>query len=287
MLSQQIANGLATGLCYAVLACGMSLTYSASRVVNFAHGDLFVLGAFVGLILNRTFGLPFPIAAFGAIVVVATVSALLGIAVVDRIRGSLFQSVATIAFSLGLRDLMLIAFGSDSASFPPLYPSGAMAVGFASVPWASFWVGGLLACVVTVFGFLMVRSRWGLWMRASASHGALAEAGGISVRRMRILAFAVSGALAAVAAVVVGPIWQVSYGLGGLVGVKAFAAAVVGGFGNLRGAVWGGLALGLAESLFGGYVSSAWRDLAVYGLLIVVLLSAPRGLFGTGFRRVA
>jgi branched-chain amino acid transport system permease protein len=287
MLTQQIANGIATGLAYAVLASGLSLTFSATRIVNFAHGDLFVLGAFLCLSLQREFDVPyFPAAAISVACIVA-LSALIGLGVVDRIKGTLAQSIATIALGLGLRDGVLIVFGSDSASFPPLYPDGVFQFAAARIPWSSAFVAVILTVIVLAFTAFMRHSRWGLWMRAAAINNRLAESVGISVRQTRVLAFAVSGGLAAVAAVVVGPVWQVSYGLGPLVAVKAFAAAIIGGFGDLRGAFVGGLVLGLLESLFAGYVSSQWRDAAVYGLLMGILILSPRGIFQTFIRRIA
>ncbi len=287
MLAQQLANGVATGLCYGVLAAGLSLTYSASRVVNFAHGDLFVVSAFVCLTLQKQAGFSYAAAALIAIAGASALSGLIGFAVVDRIRPGIKQSIATIAIALGLRDGILVYFGSDSASFPALYPEGVLTAVGATIPWSTALTAAGFAVVVVGFGLWMEKSRWGIWMRAAAMNPSLASSVGVSVGRMRILAFCLSGGLAAAAAALIGPSWQVNHALGGLIAVKAFAAAVIGGFGDLRGAVLGGLALGLAESMFAGYVSSAWRDLAVYGLLLLVLALKPTGLLSMAARRIA
>lgn len=287
MLAQQLSNGIATGLCYAVLAAGMSLTYRSSRVVNFAHGDLFVLAAFVCLSLQKHLGMPYLIAAIASVMVATGVSGAVGFAIGKKIRSGLAQSIATIAISLGLRDAMLIGFGSDSASFPKLYPDGVVSIAHATLPLAAVFIAIGLTIAVIGFRFTMENSRWGLWMRASAVNPVLASSVGISVLGMSILAFCISGALGAIAAVMVGPVWQINYALGGTIGVKAFAAAVIGGFGDLRGAIFGGIALGLAEALFAGYVSSAWTDVAVYGLLLLTLTAIPRGIMSLAARRVA
>lgn len=281
MLAQQISNGIASGLAYAVLAAGLSLTFSATRIVNFAHGDLFVLGAFLCLSLQRLWGVPYAIAAPVAVGVVAALSALIGLGILNRIRGTLYQTIATIAIGLGLRDGILLMFGSDTASFPELYPQGVFEIGGARVSWSALYIAVALTVIVIAFRYFVINTRWGLWMRGAALNERLADSVGISVTRTRIGAFAISGALAALAAVIVGPIWQVSHGLGPLVAVKAFAAAIIGGFGDLRGAFLGGLIIGLLDSLFAGYVSSQWRDAAVYALLLLVLVVAPRGLFPT------
>jgi branched-chain amino acid transport system permease protein len=286
MLGQQLANGLVVGLIYGLLALGLSLAFATTRIVNFAHGEMFTLGAFLGLTIQRETGLPFPIVAAASALAVFVLASLLAQFVLWRLETPLQRSVATIALALGLRDAMLIAFGSDSASFLPVFPAGSWEVGGVVVPRSFAWVGGLTLVLILAFVAFVERSRWGIWMRATSQDADLAAVAGIRTRRVQTLAFGLGAMLAAAAALLVGPTWQISYATGIPVALKAFTAAVIGGLGNLWGALLGGLLLGLGEALFAGYLSSSWKDFWVYLLLIGVIVFLPRGLFAAQAERL-
>jgi branched-chain amino acid transport system permease protein len=278
MFSQQLANGLVVGLIYGLLALGLSLAFATTRIVNFAHGEMFTLGAFLGLTIQRGTGLPFLLVAVVSALAVFFLASLLAQFVLWRLETPLQRSVATIALALGLRDAMLIAFGSDSASFLPVFPEGSWDMGPVVVPRSFAWVGGLTLLLLLAFVGFVERSRWGIWMRATAQDVELAAAAGVRTRRVQTLAFGLGAMLAAAAALLVGPTWQISYASGIPVGLKAFTAAVIGGLGNLWGALLGGILLGLGEALFAGYLSSAWKDFWVFLLLIGVIVFLPRGI---------
>ena len=286
MLPQQLANGLSLGFVYALLALGLALVYSTSRVVNFAHGDVFTLGAFLGLVLQRDMGMHFGFAAAGASIAIFLGGAVFSYHVLWRLPTSLERSVATIALGLGLRDGMLILFGSDSESFDAVYPTGVIRLIGANLP-ASLLVISILTGLLLVGVGLVVRfTRVGIQMRAAAQDPELAAMIGISTRSVQALAFGSGCMLAAAAGVLVGPVWQVYYAAGAPVGIKAFTAALLGGFGSLAGATLGGLMVGVLEALLAGYVSSTWKDLGVYACLLITLLLLPRGLIRTALGRV-
>lgn len=286
MLGQQIANGVASGLVYGLLALGFSLAYATTRVINFAHGDIFAVGAFVGLSLQQSAGLPFPVAALIAILLVAISATIFAYSLLWRLRTTLERSVATIALALILRDGMLLLFGSDSASFGAVFPEGSIHIGTVAMPRASLVIMAASLCLLASFWWLSGRTRWGLWMRATAQDAELAAANGIPTRSIQAIAFGLGSSLAAAAGLLIGPAWQMHYAVGTVVGVKAFTAAMLGGLGHLTGALAGGLLLGVAEAILAGYGSSAWKDLTVYACLLAVLLLAPRGLFAMGKRRL-
>lgn len=287
MLGQQIANGLIIGLVYGVLALGFSLAYSTTRVVNFAHGEMFTLGTFVALTLQRTASQAFLVAGVAAVVLLFLIGAAFAQVVLSRLPTPLGRAVATIALSLGLRDGMLLVFGSDSASFLPVFPEGAFDVAGVAVPRASLVVVPGVGLLLALFTLYSARAKWGLWMRAAAQDEVLAKAVGIPVPRVRAAAFGIAAALAAAAGVLIGPLWQVNYAAGSLVAVKAFTAAMIGGLGNLSGAILGGLVLGVGEALLAGYVTTVWKDVAIYACLLAVIVLAPRGLLATAVRRLS
>lgn len=279
MLCQQLVNGVLVGLIYGLLALGFSLAYSTTRVINFAHGEMFTLGAFLGLALQRSGGLPFAVAAPASVLLVGVAGAVFGYLVLRPLGSALVRSVATIALSLVLRDGMLIAFGSDSVSYPPVYPPGSLSAGWLAVPRSSVVIAAITLVLLVGFGAVLSRSRWGIWTRATAQDEELAATVGIPTGHIQALAFGAGSALAAAAGVLITPTWQVHYAAGMVVGLKAYTAAMFGGLGNLSGALAGGILLGAAEALLAGYVSSTWKDLAVYLCLFVVLVFLPRGLF--------
>jgi branched-chain amino acid transport system permease protein len=286
MLVQQLMNGLSTGLIYGLLALGFSLAYSTTRVINFAHGEFFTLGAFLGITLQRWGGLSPIAAAIVAALSVTAVAAAFAYGVLWRLPSALTRAVATIAASLALRDGMLLAFGSDTASFSTSSLQRTVSVLTVVVPRYTLDLTIWTAVLLIALWLLLKRTRIGVHMRATAQDRELAASAGIRVRHVEAIAFGVAALGAAAAGLLIGPSWQVNFAAGSIVGVKAFTAAMVGGLGRLGGAVIGGILLGLTEAIFAGYVSSAWKDLAVFMLLLLTLLWFPRGLFSFRAQRL-
>jgi branched-chain amino acid transport system permease protein len=284
VLIQQIINGVCTGLVYGLLALGFSLAYSTTRVINFAHGEFFTLGAFIALTLQRSAHLSYVSAAAFSSVVVALAAFGVAYLVLWWLPSTLLRTVATIALSLALRDGMLLAFGSDTASFPTM-PSVAVVVFGIAIPTYTVTLLSATGVLLVVLWFILTHTREGLHMRATAQDRELAASNGVAVRRVEATAYAFAALGAAAAGLLIGPSWQVNYAAGTVVGIKAFTAAMVGGLGRLGPAVLGGLLLGMTEALFAGYVSSSWSDLSVFLLLLVMLVAFPRGLFVTRSER--
>lgn len=286
MLIQQIINGLSIGALYALLALGLSLAYATGRVVNFAHGDLFSLGAFLTVSLHEAFGGYFLLDAVVSSLLVGGVGTLFGWYFLWRLQ-PLERSVATIVIGLGMRDGMLIAFGSDSASLPGVYAAGAINIGAVTLPWGAVIVAGITVALLVSTWWLVSRTQFGVQMRATAENPGLAARSGIVTRRVQAAAFGLSCGLAAAAGATLIPIWQVYSGAGVPIGLKAFAAAMLGGFGRLGGAVVGGLCIGVGEALVSGYVSSTWKDLVMYSGLLIIVAALPRHISRAGVPRVS
>jgi branched-chain amino acid transport system permease protein len=286
MLTQQLLNGISLGFAYGVLATGLSLGQSVSGVINFAHGDLFVLAAFLTLTL-QSLGYPYLLCGLISICLTAAIGLVFAWLVLDHLVGSIEKSLATIALSLGLTDAMLLAFGSDTAAFRRIYPEGVIRLGTAVTDWATIFAALLLAAVTILFTVFREHTNIGLALRATAEDPLLASRLGIPINWYRRGAFVIAAVLAALAAAIIGPTWQINYRMGEGLTLMAFTGAMIGGLGNPTGALAGGIVLGLAEALFAGYVSSSWRDLFIYALLILLLVIRGRGLIRETERRVA
>lgn len=276
MLEQQIANGVTIGLVYGLLAIGLAMAYSTTKIVNFAHGELFTFGAFIGLTLQRHLHLPFVVAASSAVLLVFLLVGLFAYLILWKLKSPLERSVATIALGLALRDLMLVLFGSDSESFAAVYPEGTLSLGSLTFSYATVLVCLVTLVLLTAVALVVRKTQCGMWMRATAQNEQLAATTGIHTRLVQAGAFGGGAALAAVAGLLITPQWQVYYGGGTVVGLKAFTAALIGGLGSFRGALLGGIIVGLVEALLAGYVSSTWKDLDVYVFLILSMLVVPR-----------
>lgn len=285
MLAQQIMNGLETGLIYGLLALGFSLAYRTTRVVNFAHGEFFTLAVLTGATIESAWSLPSLAMALAASTVTVLVAGSLAYFVLWRLKSSLERTVATIAASLALRDGMLLAFGSDSSSLHPFLGEGSWFLSGTSIPKNSIALMILTGLLLAVFWIVITRTRLGIQMRATAQDRELAAVSGIKIRNVEFFAFALGALAAAAAGLLVGSSWQVNYATGTVVGIKAFTAALLGGFGRLGGAILGGLVLGVTEALFAGYISSTWKDFSVFLVLLAVLLVFPKGLLSLREKR--
>jgi len=283
----QIANGLILGSMYALIAIGFSMIYGIVRLINFAHGDIFTIGAFTTLASVTLIGLPFPV----AIIVTLAAGALCGI-LTERIafrpmRGApqVTGFIASLAVSIFLENLAVLTISAQPRSFlVPDYLSRLVSLGPISVRVIDLGIIAL-AIVFMVALVLFVRfTKVGVAMRATSDNYDVARLMGININHMIMLAFAIGSGLAAVS----GLMWGSKYGqispfMGLLLGLKAFVAAVIGGIGSIPGAMLGGYVLGLSEVLFVGLLPpeySGYRNTFVFGTLILVLLVMPNGLLG-------
>lgn len=290
-LPQHLLNGLSLGSIYALIALGYTLVYGILRLFNFAHGDLFMMGAYAALGAGAAMGaaqLAGPFGFSAALAVSMGATALLGLAV-ERfcyrpLRGQprINLLITAVGVSLLLENLGQVLFGATPRVFPSLLEEAeAFSLLGASVSRLDLAV--LLTTLALLAGleWVVLGTRLGRAMRAVAHDHDTASLVGIPVDKVIAFTFALGSALAAAAAVLYGVKYpRVDPLMGILPGLKAFVAAVLGGVGNLKGAVLGSLILGLAETLVSAYGASTWRDALAFGILIGILMFKPAGLFG-------
>jgi branched-chain amino acid transport system permease protein len=280
----QLLFGLAIGSIYSLVAIGFSMIYRATGLLHFAHPDLMMMGGMIGYTLATRTALPMPVLFVFAGLAVAVLSYLIdrfGFRPMRRHGTSLNLVIATIGWSIILVNVALFVWGTAPLSYPQAYlPKGRMIAGIVIVPQNLVMLGVGLAAMAALHAFF-TRTVVGQALRATAENPVAAQLMGIRVERMMALTFLLSGFLAGGAGVLVASIVYANFDLG-LIGIKSFAAAVLGGFGHVGGAMAGGLLLGVVETIGAFYVSSAFKDIIAYTLLILILLLRPQGIFGGG-----
>ncbi len=279
---QLITNGVATGCIYGLVALGFVLIYNAVNTVNFAQGDLVMVGAFMGVGLVTMLGLPSWIGYMIVIAVMAVLGLLFERIAYHPLRNKPLVTViiSTLGIGIILRNAARIGFGPLPLNLPPVFGARPFVVfGTAILPQNVFIVAVTLLLVLGQYLFF-TRTTLGLMMMATAQDREAARLVGVRVDRMVAITFAWATVLAAIAGLLLAPIFFVTTDMGNTVILKAFAASVVGGFGSLAGAMAGGIFLGLVEALGATYVSSAYKDGFAFVVLILVLLLRPRGFFG-------
>ena len=280
----QLLFGLAIGSIYSLIAIGFSMIYRATGLLHFAHPDLMMMGGMIGYTLATRTALPMPVLFVLAGLAVAVLSYLIdrfGFRPMRRHGASLNLVIATIGWSIILVNVALFVWGTAPLSYPQAYlPRGRMIAGIVIVPQNLVMLGVGLAAMAALHAFF-TRTVMGQALRATAENPVAAQLMGIRVERMMALTFLLSGFLAGGAGVLVASIVYANFDLG-LIGIKSFAAAVLGGFGHVGGAMAGGLLLGVVETIGAFYVSSAFKDIIAYTLLILILLLRPQGIFGGG-----
>jgi branched-chain amino acid transport system permease protein len=283
---QLVLNGLAVGCIYGLVALGFVLIYKTTELVNFAQGDLLMLGAFTCYMFVVWYGVGYWLAFALAVVVVALFGAALDATVLRRVIGQPQFAVVMLTIGLGatFRSFASITWGSEIYTLPTPFSARQTMVGKVSVSheYVAIIVGTVLLCAAlyTFFTYTKV----GVAMQATSQNQLAAYYMGIPVKRMFSLIWAISAGVAAVAGVLLAPVSLIDVNLG-FIGLKAFAAAVLGGFGSILGALIGGLTIGLIEMFAGTYLPQGFKDVAAYVVLLVVLAVRPQGMFGTVGRK--
>jgi branched-chain amino acid transport system permease protein len=289
---QQLINGLAFGSILALIALGYTMVYGILRFINFAHGDIFMLGAFAGFYLAPKIAavLPTPSVAAGLVVmaIAMVVCAVIGI-VIERLAyrplrrsPKLTVLITAIGVSLFLEYTGQLVFGAAPKSFPALIPSYPLThFGGLSINSNQAVVLAVTLLLLAALRFIVQKTKIGMAMRALAFNPEAAALMGVNNDVIISFTFGLGSALAAAA----GILFAINYPaidplMGILPGLKAFVAAVLGGIGNLPGAVLGGLIIGITETFVSGYISSTYRDAIAFGVLILILLIKPSGLLG-------
>jgi len=280
-LTQFIIAGLKNGAIYSLIALGFTIVFAATGAINFAQGEFFMLGGVLGWWFLHL-GLPLPLAAVAAIGCTAGIAALLELLAVRPIGDGdpLRIIMVTIGGSVLLRQFALHVFGPDELTLPAFSAGPSIKVIGAAIELQTVWIWGITLLAVGGLALLYRRTSLGKAMRATAIQSEAARLVGVDTRRMVTIAFALAGALGAVAGIAVAPLTQTAFDVGAGVGVKGFAAAILGGLGNPVAAVGGGLILGLLESMTAGYLNPLYKDAVALVVLLAVLFLRPQGLFG-------
>jgi branched-chain amino acid transport system permease protein len=296
MFVQQLINGLTLGGVYALVALGYTMVYGILELINFAHGEIYMLGAYIGIIGLALFtawgwteAAPIP-SLLGAVAIAALYCGAVG-ATMERVAyrplrntHRLTPLIAAIGVSIFLQNLVMLTQGSADKIFPGL--SGAetqtpFVIAGATVSSLQIWIIGVSALLMVGLQAVIRKTRLGLAMRATAQDPRMAGLVGIRVDRIIAATFVIGAVLAAIGGVMVAMYYGVvNFFIGYVAGIKAFTAAVLGGIGNIPGAMIGGVLLGVLEGLAAGYISNEYKDAVAFVILIVVLIVRPTGLMG-------
>ncbi len=283
MLAQVLISGLVIGCIYGLIGLGYALIYRASGLMNFSQGDILTIGAFLGYTFFGLFKWPFAVSFILVIAIEVLLGVLIEKGVIKRLLDNKAQGVyivlATIAISYILQNGAMLTWGTRILYFPSIFKIPSLKIAGISIqPEAAFCI--ILSVVVMVaLHFFMKKSIFGVAMRASAMDSMAAKACGINPSMTTALTWGISAAIAGLGGMLIGPVYGVYTTLGATIGRKGFAGSVIGGFGNMYGALLGGALLGIIETLTASYVSSAYKDLVAYALLLIFLFVKPTGIF--------
>ena len=285
--AQQLVNGVQIGSVYALVAIGYTMVYGIAKMINFAHGDIIMVGSYVALLFFQSSGLP----VWGVIAATAAVSAVLGVTIerlaYKPLRGGSRMSalITTIGVSLMLQNGFLLIFGSSPKPFPNHFTGEGFTLGGVTVSRLTAITLVVTVVLMVLLTLFVNRTRVGKAMRAVSEDQGAAQLMGINIDTSISITFAIGSALAAVAAVLYSSTYPlINPYMGSMLGLRAFIAAVIGGIGVIPGAMIGGFIIGIAEALIKRYISSAMSDAIVFALLIIVLLVKPSGLLGRNER---
>jgi len=281
ILTSQVVSGLATGCVYALIALGFVLIFKATDVVNFAQGEFVMVSGFMSYTLLIGFGIPYGLVLVLTIVLSGLMGVVLERVVVRPIMDAPIFSIviATIGASIVLRSSAGIIYGYDVLPLPTIFPKDPMRIGILRFTAMDAGViASSLVIMVALYLFFKL-TKTGTAMRATAQSQTAARLMGVSVTRIFSLTWAISAAIGGVAGVLIAPIIYLDPNLG-FIGVKAFAGAILGGFGSIPGAIVGGMLLGVIENLSGYFFNAGIKQVSTYILLILVLVVRPAGLFG-------
>jgi len=288
LLAQYVVGGLAAGSIYALVALGIVLLYRTSRVLNFAHGDLATLSAFICFTLLTQARLPFGVAAVGAVAAAAVIGAGFFFLILRPAREAtlLGRVVITLGFALVLSGTMVRLWGADIRPFPfPLSETRVYRLGGVVISQISLGSLGAGLALMAGLYLLVQHTRLGLAMRAVSQHLIAAQVLGIPARRIYALTWALAAGLGAAAGILLAPTALLDPFMMLDPFLKGFSAAVLGGIDSMPGAAAGGLLLGVIEAVFGGYVSVRFKTTLAFVIILAVLIVRPQGLFGREFKR--
>ncbi len=281
---QIIVSGLAAGSIYALAAVGFTLLWQASQTINFAQGEFVMLPAFFVLVGMTMLGMPLWAAViFGLVLSLIVLGVMFKKLVVEPMlpHGTLPLVIATIALGLLLKESVKEFYGATAQPFPPVFPQTTFQIAGATVSVQD--IANLAVSMLAIGGLqlFLTRTRTGRCMQATAQNPGVAEILGVDVKRMVMYTFLINAALAAIASVLISPIYLAKFSNGETLGLVAFIAAIVGGFNQIRGALVGGLLIGVIDNISAVYISAQYRSAMPLILLIAIIMLRPQGLLGT------
>jgi branched-chain amino acid transport system permease protein len=297
LLLQQLINGLSLGAMYALLALGFTLVYGILELINFAHFNIFMVGSFIGLWTLQAMGIHgqgvvlYGLPLVGALVLAFAVTMIacggLGVGIerlslrpLRNVKGPAAM-ITTIGVSYILFNVILLTVGADSKNFPNPLPPVKWEIGGAVLELRQVLIWAIAIVLLGGLHFFVQRSKLGKAMRATAQDPEAARMMGVEVDRVIITAFFVGSALAGAGGLIFGLYYNfTSFIIGFTAGLRAFTAAVLGGIGNVTGAMVGGVAIGLIEAFGGQFIAVEWTDVIIFSILVLVLVFKPSGLFG-------
>jgi branched-chain amino acid transport system permease protein len=283
LLPLLLANGIVFGAIYGINAVGFSIMYNATNIINFTQGEFVMLGGMLTVVLYSGLGLPLPLAAIGAVAGTTVIGL-----VVERVAirplwraGARDWTYVFMLFAVAtvIPNLAMLLISRDAQSLPGFSGSRLVTIGTVSLSIQAFWVLGVTIAVAVLLHLFYNHTLLGKAMKAVAVNRRAAAWVGIPVERMVALSFALAACLGAIGGVVFTPLTSTEFDVGVAFTLKGFAAAIIGGLGNISGSIVGGLVLGVLEALSTAFVSSLYGDAVTYGILFVILLIRPSGLF--------
>lgn len=283
MIWQQLVNGISVGSIYALMATGYALIYSLLGFSNWAHGDIGMIGAYLGFFFLTAFHLPVWLALILAVVGAGLVSVLSERFAYRRIRQNnsptMFLMISAMGLSVALQNFVLVTVGSKFKTYPPILSVKAISIGGVYIGLIDLISFVVSIVAIIILYFLIERTKFGLAVKAAAANMQVASLLGINVDKYIGLVFLLAGSLAGVSGVLLGMKYTVYPQLGNFA-IKAFIASVFGGLGSVPGAIVGAMFIGIMEVFVAGYVSAGLRDLFTFTLLVAVLVIRPTGLMG-------
>lgn len=284
LIGQALTNGLIIGLLYLLMAIGFTLVFGVMRVVNFAHGEFYMLGAFCAYVCVTKLQLPFLAAVLATFAFTLVIGWLIEVVVMKGFRGEeLNGMIATIGLAMILQNGALMIFGPDPQSMPPV-AEGVISLGPVMLPMSRLYVVAFSLVVLIVLYMFLMHSKGGRALRAVVQDIEIANAQGIRSQFMYPLGFGIGVALAAVAGALMAPVFSVSPSIGSTPLLKAFIVVILGGLGSIPGAALAALLLGVFESVANTFMSSSFSDMLLFGFVILMLIFRPAGLLGKAGR---
>jgi len=279
---QVLFGGLTSGSIYALVAVGLAVIYRATRVINFAHGEFVVIGALTATTLVDPTGLPLVAAVFIGVAASGAAGFFLERLVVRPMSDKpvFVLILCTLGCSIVFRGAAMLIWGKDPLRLPPFSGETPWRIGGAAILPQTLWVLGVTALAMILIGLALQRTAYGKAIRACAENPSAASLVGIDVKTMISWTYVVSASLGGLAGTLISPIAALDFQSGLLLAIKALTAAIIGGLDRISGVVFGGLILGVIEAYASVYISSVMKDALAFGILIVLLIIRPQGLFG-------